>query len=156
MKNLPLDLASLRILGELQKNSQISNAELADRIGISATPCWRRQKELEEGGYIERYAAIVDRRKVGLLVCCHAHISLNRHSAGVVEEFETTMQLRPEVVECYGTTGASDYIVKVIVADMDAYQAFLHDVLFKLQGIAQVNTTVALKEVKYQTALPLA
>ncbi len=155
MNNVSLDAASMRILAELQKNSQISNAELAEKIGISATPCWRRQKELEEGGYIERYAAIVDRRKVGLMVCCHAHISLNRHTASVVQKFEAEMQLRPEVVECYGTTGASDYLVKVIVTDMEAYQAFLQDVMFKLDCIAHVNTSVALREVKYETALPL-
>jgi Lrp/AsnC family leucine-responsive transcriptional regulator len=154
MKNHPLDAASLKILAELQKNSHISTAELAEKVGLSATPCWRRQKELEEGGYIKRYAAIVDRRKVGLMVCCLANVSLNRHSAEVVAAFESAMQSRSEVVECYETTG-SDYMVKVVVPDMDAYQNFLHDVLFKLHGVAQVNTSVTLREVKYETALPL-
>lgn len=155
MQNHTLDAAALKILGELQKNCRISNADLADKIGISATPCWRRQKELEEQGYIQRYAAIVDRRKVGLMVCCLAHVSLNRHAEGVVAAFENAMLVRPEVVECYETTGNSDYTVKVIVPDMEAYQNFLHNVIFKLQGIGQVNTSVALREVKYQTALPL-
>ena len=75
MQNHSLDPASVRILDELQKNSELSTAELAERVGLSQTPCWRRQKELEENGYIKRYAAIVDRRKVGLMVCCHAHVS---------------------------------------------------------------------------------
>ena len=155
MQNHSLDTASLRILEELQRNSELSTAELAERVGLSQTPCWRRQKELEENGYIKRYAAIVDRRKVGLMVCCHAHVTLNRHAAGVVEEFENAIQLRDEVVECYETTGNSDYLIKVVVPDMEAYQAFLHDVLFKLQGVGNINTAVALREVKYSTALPL-
>lgn len=155
MKNHSLDTASVKILELLQQDSEISTADLADKVGISQTPCWRRQKELEHEGYIQRYAAIVDRRKVGLMVCCHAHVTLNRHAAGVVEEFEQAIQLRNEVVECYETTGNSDYMIKVIVPDMEAYQAFLHDVLFKLKGVNQVNTAVALREVKYTTALPV-
>ena len=150
-----LDTASIKILEELQHNSDLSTAELAERVGLSQTPCWRRQKELEETGVIERYAAIVDRRKVGLMVCCHAHVTLNRHAAGVVEEFENAIQLRDEVIECYETTGNSDYLIKVVVPDMEAYQAFLHDVLFKLKGVGNINTAVALREVKYTTALPL-
>lgn len=155
MQKHSLDTASVRILEELQRNSELSTAELAERVGLSQTPCWRRQKELEEHGYIKRYAAIVDRRKVGLMVCCHAHVTLNRHAAGVVEEFEKAIQLRDEVIECYETTGNSDYLIKVVVPDMEAYQAFLHDVLFKLQGVGNINTAVALREVKYTTALPL-
>lgn len=84
MKNSSLDTASLKILQELQKNSRISSNELADKIGMSASPCWRRQKELEDNGYIVRYTALVDRRKVGLSVVCLLHISLLRHAEGVV------------------------------------------------------------------------
>lgn len=155
MKNAPLDAASLRILGELQKNGRVSSNELAERIGMSASPCWRRQKDLEENGYIVRYTALLDRRKLGLSVVCLLHITLLRHAEGVVEQFEEAMRLRPEVVECYETTGSSDYMVKVVVADMDAYHDFLHNVLVKLNGVAQVNTSVALREVKYDTNLPL-
>ncbi len=155
MKNTPLDPASLKILAELQKNGRVSSNELAEKIGMSASPCWRRQKELEENGYIVRYAALLDRRKLGLAVVCLLHITLLRHAEGVVEQFEEAMRLRPEVVECYETTGSSDYMVKVVVADMDAYHDFLHNVLVKLNGVAQVNTSVALREVKYDTNLPL-
>jgi DNA-binding Lrp family transcriptional regulator len=155
MKNASIDAASLRILTELQKNARISSNELAEKIGMSASPCWRRQKELEDNGYIVRYAALLDRRKLGLAVVCLLHVSLLRHTEGVVEQFEEAMRLRPEVVECYETTGASDYLVKVVVADMDAYHDFLHNVMVKLPGVSQVNTSVALREVKYETALPL-
>lgn len=155
MKNTPLDPASLKILAELQKNGRVSSNELAEKIGMSASPCWRRQKELEENGYIVRYTALLDRRKLGLAVVCLLHVSLQRHAEGVVEQFEEVMRLRPEVVECYETTGSSDYMVKVVVADMEAYHDFLHNVMVKLNGLAQVNTSVALREVKYETTLPI-
>jgi Lrp/AsnC family leucine-responsive transcriptional regulator len=155
MENSSLDDASVRILRELQRNSRVSLNDLAEKIGMSATPCWRRQKELEEKGYIVRYAAVVERRKVGLPLCCLLHISLTRHAEGVVATFEEAMKLRSEVMECYEVTGTSDYIVKVVVADMDGYHDFLHNVLVKLPGISQINTSVALREVKYETALPI-
>lgn len=155
MKNTPIDHASVKILFELQKNGRISSNELAEKVGLSASPCWRRQKELEDNGTILRYTALLDRRKLGLAVVCLLHVSLLRHAEGVVEQFEEAMRLRPEVVECYETTGNSDYLVKVVVADMDAYHDFLHNVMVKLNGVSQVNTSVALREVKYETALPL-
>ena len=155
MENSTFDAASLKILAELQQNSSISTNDLAEKVGLSATPCWRRQKELEEKGVITRYAAIVDRRKVGLSQCCLLNISLTRHDAGVVATFENAMRLRPEVMECYEVTGSADYMVKLVVRDMNAYHDFLHNVLLKLPGVSQVNTSVALREVKYETALPL-
>ena len=155
MKNNSLDAASLKILAELQQNCRLSSNELAEKIGMSTSPCWRRQKELEDSGVIARYAAIVDRRKIGLLVCCMAHVTLQKHTEGVLENFEETVRIRPEVVECYETTGTADYMVNVIVPDMEAYHDFLHNVLFKLNGVSHVNTSVALREVKYETALPL-
>lgn len=154
MENFSLDASARKILRALQDNCRISVAELAGKLGMSTTPCWRRQKELEEQGYIKRYAAIVDRRKVGLDVCCYASISLARHAEGVVANFEATMKMRPEVVDCYETTGTSDYLVKIVVKDMDAYHDFLHNVLFRLDGVAQVSTSVTLREVKSDTALP--
>ncbi|WP_342113527.1 Lrp/AsnC family transcriptional regulator [Pseudoduganella sp. OTU4001] len=155
MENFTFDAASLKILEELQKSSAISTNELAEKVGMSATPCWRRQKELEEKNVITRYVAIVDRDKLGLRQVCLLHISLARHDPGVVESFENAMRVRPEVMECYEVTGTSDYLVKLIVADMNTYHDFLHNVLLKLPGVSQVNTSVALREVKYETALPV-
>src|SRR5471032_2360195 len=155
MENSPFDAATIKILAELQRNSSLSLNDLAERIGMSATPCWRRQKELEEKDVITRYVAIVDRTKVGLAQCCLLHISLTRHDSAVVATFESEMRLRPEVMECYEVTGSSDYMVKLVVQDMNAYHDFLHNVLLKLPGVSQVNTSVALREVKYETALPL-
>src|SRR5471032_984719 len=110
MESPTFDAASRKILRELQRNSRISTNELADKVGMSATPCWRRQKELEEKAVIVRYAAIVDRCKIDLSQCCLLHISLTRHDASVVATFEEAMKLRPEVMECYEVTGTSDYM----------------------------------------------
>jgi Lrp/AsnC family leucine-responsive transcriptional regulator len=150
-----LDLASRKILRELQQDGRLSINELSEKVGMSASPCWRRQKELEENGYIKRYAAILDRRKLDLGLVCLLHVSLTRHEAGVVEAFEAQIKVCPAVMECYEVTGTSDYMVKVMVADMDAYHDLLHNVLLKLPGVSQLNTNVALREVKYETALPL-
>ncbi len=155
MKNQTLDKHSLQILRELQTNSRIPATELAERVAMSTSPCWRRQKELEETGVIERYAAIVNRRKVGLPVCCFLHISLTGHSEGTVATFENAMNVRPEVMECYEVTGSFDYLVKLLLPTMDDYHDFLHNVLVKLPGVSQINTSVTLREVKYETALPL-
>ena len=155
MDKFNLDAASLRILRELQQDARLSVNELAERVGMSASPCWRRQKELEEHGFIRRYAALLERRKLDLGLVCMLHVSLTRHEAGVVEAFEAQMKACREVMECYEMTGTSDYIVKVMVANMDAYHDLLHNVLLKLPGVSQLNTSVALREVKYETALPL-
>lgn len=155
MDKFNLDAASLRILRELQQDARLSVNELAERVGMSASPCWRRQKELEENGFIRRYAAILERRKLDLGLVCVLHVSLTRHEAGVVQAFEAQMKACREVMECYEMTGTADYIVKVMVANMDAYHDLLHNVLLKLPGVSQLNTSVALREVKYETALPL-
>jgi Lrp/AsnC family transcriptional regulator len=155
MEKFNLDAASIRILRELQQDARLSVNELAERVGMSASPCWRRQKELEEHGFIRRYVALLERRKLDLGLVCMLHVSLTRHEAGVVEAFEAQMKACREVMECYEMTGTSDYIVKVMVANMDAYHDLLHNVLLKLPGVSQLNTSVALREVKYETALPL-
>jgi len=155
MKNDTLDTQSTAILRELQVNNRIPTAELAERVGMSTSPCWRRLKDLEDTGMITRYVAMVDRRKAGLGVCCYLHISLTGHTEGTVKTFEDAMNVRPEVMECYEVTGSFDYLVKLLFASMDDYHDFLHNVLVKLPGISQINTSVALREVKYETALPL-
>jgi DNA-binding Lrp family transcriptional regulator len=150
-----LDRFSRAILQELQINARHSIQELADRVGLSSTPCWRRVKELEESGVIRRYAALVDREKVGLQTCVLAHVTLARNAEGVVDQFEAAMQACPEVVECYGTTGDVDYVIKVMVPDIKAYDAFLHGTIFKIPGVANIRSSMVLREVKYETALPL-
>jgi Lrp/AsnC family transcriptional regulator, leucine-responsive regulatory protein len=155
MKSYSLDSASRKIIAALQLDARLSVAELAERVGLSATPCWRRQKELEEAGVVKRYVALVDRDMVGLNVCLFAHVTLTRHEEGIVERFEQAIKLRAEVLECYELTGSADYLIKIIVPDMASYHEFLHNVLLRMPGVSTFNTSVALREVKYEVALPL-
>jgi DNA-binding Lrp family transcriptional regulator len=155
MKQKVLDSASWKILAAVQRNSRVSIAELAEIAGLSATPCWRRQKELEESGLIRGYPALLDRHQLGLEVCVFASVTLTRHEEGIVERFEQALKLRTEVLECYELTGNADYLVKVLVPDMKTYHEFLHNVLLRLPGVATFNTSVALREVKYEVALPI-
>ncbi len=154
-RKMLLDKTSRRILRELQRDGRITVQELAERVGLSASPCWRRVKELEKSHVIRRYTVEVDRQRVGLAACMWLHISIARHTEGAVEAFEKAMLARPEVVELYETTGDADYLVKVLVPDIPAYDSFLRDFVFKLPGLAQVRTHVSLRELKCEMALPL-
>lgn len=149
------DRPTRRILHELQIDGRQSSQQLADKVGLSTTPVWRRVKELEESGVIRRYAALVDRERIGLHTCVLAHVSLERHSEGAVEAFEQRALACSEIIECYGITGEADYVIKVVVADMKAYDRFLHEVVFRIPGVASIRTSVVLREVKYETALPV-
>jgi DNA-binding Lrp family transcriptional regulator len=155
MENEKLDRASRLILEALQADSRLSIQALADQVGLSATPVWRRVRELEERGVIRRHVALVDREKLGLSICVLAHVSLVRHNEGAVEQFERLVATRREIVECHAITGEADYVIKVVVPDMKAYDQFLQQQIFKLQGVTSVRSQVVLREVKYETALPV-
>ena len=150
-----LDKYSKKILRELQLDSRRSVQELSSRVGLSGTPCWRRAKEMEEAGLIRRYTVLLDREKLGLHVCCLVQVNLQRHVQGAIQEFERAIGECPEVVECLSATGEADYLLKVIVPDIKAFDAFLNQALFTLPGVANVRTSVVLREVKYETALPV-
>ena len=149
------DLATRQILQALQADSRQSLQLLADLVGLSATPVWRRVKELESSGVIRRHVALVDREKLGLNICVLANVSLLRHSEGAVEQFERLVKASREIIECHGITGEADYVIKVVVADMKAYDQFLQSQIFKMPGVASVRSNVVLREVKYETALPV-
>jgi DNA-binding Lrp family transcriptional regulator len=149
------DKATRQILEALQADSRQSTQALADKVGLSATPVWRRVKELEESGVIRRHVALVDRERLGLNICVLANVSLLRHSEGAVEAFETMVRASPEIIECQAITGEADYVVKVVAPDMKAYDQFLQSKVFKVAGVASVRSNVVLREVKYETALPV-
>jgi DNA-binding Lrp family transcriptional regulator len=150
-----IDRLERKILHELQRDGRITTQELAERVGLSTSPCWRRVKDLEAAGVIKRYTAVVDRFRVGLPSCMWLQVNLTRHQEGVVEGFEKAIAARSEVVECYELTGDADYLLKVLTPDIEAYNAFLHGFLFKLPGVAHAKTSVSLREVKYETTVPL-
>ena len=150
-----LDRATLRIIEELQRDGSLSAQQLAERVGLSATPVWRRVRELQQSGVLRRQVALMDREKLGLSICVLAHVSLVRQSEGAVEDFERFALVRPEIMECARITGEADYVIKVVVADMKAYDRFLSEQVFKLGGVASIRSNVVLREVKYETALPV-
>ncbi|MBH9579081.1 Lrp/AsnC family transcriptional regulator [Inhella proteolytica] len=155
MANERFDRATALILEALQHDARLSTQALADQVGLSPTPVWRRVKELEESGVIRRHVALVDREKLGLSICVLANVSLVRHSEGAVEQFEALVRASREIIECHGITGEADYVIKVVVPDMKAYDQFLQTQVFKVPGVASVRSNVVLREVKYETALPV-
>ncbi|MBV8124025.1 MAG: Lrp/AsnC family transcriptional regulator [Burkholderiaceae bacterium] len=155
MENIHFDKVTRQIIEALQADGRQSTQQLADKVGLSATPVWRRVKELEESGVIRRHVALMDREKLGLSICVLANVSLMRHSEGAVEQFEQMVNTSREIIECHGITGEADYLIKVVVPDMKAYDHFLQQRIFKVSGVSSVRSNVVLREVKYETALPV-
>ena len=151
---LILDAKDRKILSALQQDSRLTMQELAERTGMSSSAVWRRVKSLEEAGIIDRYAAIVDTRKAGFDFSAIVHLTLARHEQKNVERFVKEVMRYPEVLECYATSGEADFHLRVVVADIDAYNEFLDDFIFRLPGVSQVRSNIVLKEIKADTALP--
>ncbi|MEJ6022149.1 Lrp/AsnC family transcriptional regulator [Ramlibacter sp. PS4R-6] len=149
-----LDRHDLILLSELQRDSRQTVQQLGDAAGLSSTPAWKRVKEMEATGVIRGYTALVDREKVGLSLAVLAEINLTRHNEDDVRRFEREVSACPPIVSCYATTGQADYVIKVLVPDIKAYESFLHEVLFKLPGVTHVRSSVVLKEIKSETRLP--
>ncbi len=143
-----------RILAELQRDSRLTMQELADAVGMSTSATWRRVKSLEDAGIIDRYAAIVDARKAGFGLSSIVHVSLARHKEKNVDNFIREVSKHPEVLDCFATSGEADFHLRVVVEDIDAYNVFLDDFIFKLPGVSQVRSNIVLKEIKADTALP--
>ena len=150
-----LDAIDRKILGLLQVNARIANIDLADEVGLSPSPCLRRVRELEGGGVIRRYVTLLDPARVGLPVSVFVNVTLERQIESALERFETAILKRPEVMECYLMTGDADYLLRVAIADLSAYERFLMENLTRVPGVSSIRSSFALKQVKYSTALPL-
>ncbi|MCH8095848.1 MAG: Lrp/AsnC family transcriptional regulator [Proteobacteria bacterium] len=155
MPDSDLDAIDRRILDRLQEDGRVSNVELANAVGISSSPCWRRVRELEKRGVISGYVALVDAAAVGLPVSVFVQVTLERQIETALETFEAAVKARPEVMECYLMTGDADYLLRVVVSDLPTYEAFLKDHLTRIPGIANIKSSFALNQVKYRTSLPL-
>lgn len=142
------------ILYELQKDSRLTMQQLAERVGMSSSACWRRVKNLEDTGVIDRYAVLVNARKAGFTLSSMTLVSLAQHERKNVEKFVAEVLRHPEVLECFATSGEADFHLRVVVEDMDAYNRFLDDFIFRLPGVSQVRSNIVLKEIKAGTALP--
>ena len=154
MPIIKLDKTDYRILNKLQNNARLSNTELADAVGLSPSPCLRRVKQLEADGVIKRYVGIVDPKAVGLPISIFVSVSLHSQQRGGLEDFEQRIQSYPEVMECYLMTGSADYLLRVVVPDLESYERFLAEKLTRIPGVANIQSSFALKQVVYRTELP--
>jgi Lrp/AsnC family leucine-responsive transcriptional regulator len=155
MASTLLDAIDRRILAVLQEEARTANVDLARRVGLSPSPCLRRVRDLEERGVIRRHVSLVDPAAVGLGVSVFVSVRLERQIEGALDAFESAVLTRPEVMECYLMTGDADYLLRVVVCDVPAYESFLMQHLTRIRGIASIRSSFALKQVKYGTALPL-
>ncbi len=154
---MKLNKMDQRILNELQNNGRISNLELANKIGLSASPCLRRVKQLEDAGYVDHYVARLNEHHLQLKLTALIQISMDRHTPERFENFESIVQKYEEVLECYLITGQNaDYLLKVIVPDMEYYQDFLLGRLTRIDGVSGVQSSFIMRKVIDKTALPLA
>ena len=150
-----LDRKDRAILAELQRDSRLTMQQLAEKVGVSSSACWRRVRSLEESGVIDRYAVILNPGKAGFALSSMTLVSLARHEERSVENFVTEVMRHPEVLECFATSGEADFHLRVVVEDIDAYNKFLDDFIFRIPGVSQVRSNIVLKEIKADTALPL-
>ncbi|WP_058519225.1 Lrp/AsnC family transcriptional regulator [Legionella parisiensis] len=151
-----MDRTDKKILDILQSNCQINNQELADMVALSPSPCLRRVKLLEDNGYIKRMVALLEPEKIGLKLSVIVLVGLNSHQPAVMNQFEEAVRFLPEVIQCYLITGQSaDYVLKVIVPDLNAYQSFLLDKLTRINGVTSVQSSFILRTICETTSLPL-
>jgi Lrp/AsnC family leucine-responsive transcriptional regulator len=155
MAEFELDEIDFAILKHLQEHARIANVDLADRVGLSPAPCLRRVQALEQAGVIREYVALLNPSAVSREVTVFVQISLDLQVEGRLEAFEQAIMQRREVLECYLMTGDSDYLIRVVVPNVAAYEQFLKDSLTRIEGVAGIKSSFALRQVKYSTALPL-
>jgi Lrp/AsnC family transcriptional regulator len=150
-----LDPIDLKILELVQEDASLSSAQIAERVGLSASPCWRRVQRLERDGVIRRRVALLDPSKLGLGVVVFASVKLSAHGRQAIPEFEEAVKQYPEVMECYTVSGGVDFMLRVVTRDVHSYELFLRDHLTQLPAVAEVHSRIAITQVKYTTAVPL-
>ena len=159
MKNImpeqPLDATDWKILGRLQDDARASNVDLARAVNLSPSPCLNRVRALEASGIISRYVTLLDPLRLGLTVSVFIQVSLEKQMRNALDTFENSVLAREEVMECYLMTGDADYLLRVVVSDVQSLERFIVDYLARIPGVASIKSSFALKQVKYKTALPL-
>lgn len=150
-----LTTTDVRILTALQQDGRITNQTLADQIGMSASPCWRRVRQLEEHRYIQGYRAVLDRRKIGLGVMVFVRISIGHHSEAEAKKYEEQVMLLEDVVACYSIGGDADFLLQVVARDLDSFADFAMSVVRRLPGIKEMQSMFVLKEIKPFVSFPV-
>lgn len=155
MAEAKLDAIDRKILVALQENAHATMDEISAKVGLSPSPCARRVRQMEAAGIIRGYVAVLDQEKVGLPVSVFASIRLERQREDELDRFAKAISRWPEIVECYLMTGQRDYLLRIVVKDLPAYEAFLKRTLTRLEGVASIESSFALSQVKHAQALPI-
>jgi len=155
MLDIDLDAIDIRILGELQRDGSLTNVELASRVNLSPSPCLARVKRLEKIGVISRRVTLLDARRLGLKVVVFISVSLDKQRRETLDTFERRIAALPQVMECYLMSGDADYLLRVVVPDVEALERLIIDQITRIPGVASIRSSFALKQVLYSTALPL-
>ncbi len=150
-----LDKFDILILNELQADARLTNAELAQRVGLSAAPCWRRVRALEEAGYIKGYHAEIDRHKIGLGVLAFVRLDADRNTGAATRQMEDAIRKIPEIVSCHYISGTGTFELQVVASDLDSFSRFAREVLINLPNVKDIHTSFSLGEVKARSAWPL-
>lgn len=148
----PLDV---KILDQMQKDATLSTTELAERVGLSQSPCWRRLQRLREEGYIAGQVAVLDRRKFAESLYIFASLKMSTLTDEQREAFARKVEMTPEILECHTAFGERDILMKIIAESLDWYQKFIFRVILRLPGVVDIQSTVTLAEIKYTTAIPI-
>ncbi len=150
-----LNATDIQILDALQQDASLTTQEIADRVNISQSPCWRRINRLEEQGLIDRKVSILNRERLGMEVVVFATVNLTTQGRGNLEDFEEEVEILPEVLECYTMAGTWDYMLKIVAKDIRHYERFVREKLTRLSHIGEVHSHIAVTEIKNSTVLPL-
>ena len=149
-----MDTIDIKLLELLQHNAELTIQELSKEVHLSTTPCWKRINQLKNNGYINKTVSLVDRKRVGANVTAMVSIKVNNHNQERISIFSKTIQNIPEVIECYRMSGETDYLLKVVVSDIESYDAFYKNLIEKVQFL-KVTSNFAIEEIKSTTEIPL-
>lgn len=155
MQKIDLDQTDRRILGLLQTNAGMNATEIGERIGLSQSACWRRIQRLRDEGVIKDQPAILDREKVGLSTMVFAQVKLTSHGRTNITDFAEAVRRYPEVLDCYVVLGNVDFLLRIVAEDIKDYERFMYEKLSQLPGVQEVNSSIALSEIKHTTVLPI-
>ncbi|MEJ2410824.1 MAG: Lrp/AsnC family transcriptional regulator [Novosphingobium sp.] len=150
-----MDETDRRILRAVQAHPDLPIADLAEKAGLSHTPCWRRLKKLEAEGIISGRAVLLDAKRLGLVITVFANVTLKQHDEETLDALEQAVHVHPEIVEGFSMSGSSDYVLRVVARSVEDYERFLKKVLLHLPGVSSVNSSFALKTIKLTTVLPV-